>query len=51
MKALLYGDRKHWGVDIGRWNISRWCPGAPCHLPGVKRGRHWITVNRWSSVL
>lgn len=46
-RRLSYGDRRHWGLDIGGWNISRWCPGDPCHLPGAVPGRHWIKLRRW----
>lgn len=42
--AITYRDRRHWSLDIGRFGAYRWCPGAPCHLPGVARQRHWPRV-------
>lgn len=45
--GLEYGNRKHWELTVRRWRISRWCPGAPCHLPGAAAGRHWMHVSRW----
>jgi len=44
---LIIGDRKHWELSAWRLNIGRWCPGAPCHLPGVHYRRHWPTVTIW----
>lgn len=37
-------DRRHWEIDIHRLGIYRWCPGAPCHLPGVAPVRHAIGI-------
>lgn len=42
-----YGDRRHWELTIGRMHLERWCPGAPCGLPGVGRERHWVRVRLW----
>lgn len=39
---FTYRDRRHWTFDIGRFGVYRWCPGAPCSLPGVERERHMI---------
>jgi hypothetical protein len=36
-------DRRHWGIRLGRWRLSRWCEGAPCRLVG---GRHPISIWR-----
>jgi hypothetical protein len=42
--VITIGDRKHWQADLGRFSLERWCPGAPCHLPGVRVRHHWIRV-------
>ena len=47
-RHLQWGDRKHWQVDIGRLNVERWCSGAPCHLPGVRGGRHLVRAKIWN---
>lgn len=39
-----WGDRKHWELFVWRLRIVRWCPGAPCHLKGVRKERHWIHI-------
>lgn len=45
--ALVVGDRRHWELDTWRLNVGRWCPGAPCHLPGVAYRQHWISFRLW----
>jgi hypothetical protein len=47
---LTWGDRRHFEIQFSRFAITRWCPGAPCHLPGVKAGRHWPAVIVYRSV-
>lgn len=51
--TFKYGDRRHFQIWLGRWTISRWCSGGPCHLPEVAPGRHWIRVwrsrRRWTA--
>jgi hypothetical protein len=37
---LTWGDRRHFELHVGRFAIERWCPGAPCHLPGVADRPH-----------
>lgn len=44
---LMWADRRHWELDAWRLNVARWCPGAPCYLPGVRYARHWLTVTWW----
>jgi hypothetical protein len=41
---LAYGNRKHWEIHLGRFGISRWCPGSPCHLVTRHGGHHWIRL-------
>jgi hypothetical protein len=47
---LTWGDRRHFEIQFSRFAITRWCPGAPCHLPGVKTARHWPAVIVYRSV-
>lgn len=28
---------RHWTIHISRWEIERWCAGAPCHLTANRR--------------
>jgi len=44
--SLTVGDRRHWELDAGRLNVSRWCPGAPCS-DEVASGPHWVRVRLW----
>jgi hypothetical protein len=39
---LMYCDRRHWSLDVGRYGVYRWCPGASCHLAGVAYATHRI---------
>lgn len=41
---VVYRDRRHWTLCVGRAWIERWCPGASCSLPHVRYLRHWIRV-------
>jgi len=44
---FTYSDRKHWELDNRWFRLARWCPGAPCHLRGVRYKRHWVHVIVW----
>jgi hypothetical protein len=41
---FTYRDRRHWSLDIGRFFVYRWCPGAPCHRDGVEYERHSVRM-------
>jgi hypothetical protein len=49
VKRALYrlgtwGDRRHWELFAWRFQVVRWCSGAPCHLEGVQ-SRHGVQVS------
>jgi hypothetical protein len=45
-RYVTWGDTRHWELTIGRVKLSRWCSGAPCHLPRTG-DRHPVRVGLW----
>jgi hypothetical protein len=44
IRHATFSDRRHWEVSLGRIGLSRWCPGAPCHLLPTTHQRHWVRL-------
>lgn len=47
-RYLVWGDKRHWEITVGRTSMTRWCSGKLCHLPGSAVRHHWVTVRRFN---